>query len=532
MGVKTVYDSSLTAVADAIRAKTGKTDTMQFPDGFVDEIEGISGGGGITPPEPVYWVKPQGTPDLDALLEADEHDNVIYMIVDNVHHKDNGVSVNISNPVAYVKHFERGHVENGVFVVDEQVTFNHNQNQFIYQDMSDPWEDYPVFRAYADNGENIASINVQNAYDHYLEVVLRSNKTFGVFIPRYIKRMRIDAPIRSMDTGGGANSLQKLTLSDTSNVTTFQNFLLDCKHLSEVNIAEWDVRNSTSFYRCFEGMQSIKSIDCSAWQNSLATSLVRMFQNCTALEEIRFGSGFTPAPTNISDMFVRCYALQKITFPPLDLSQNTGNMHTMFSDCYSLAEIDGAEYLDTATIANNNYPSFATCLGMRKLPDGYVWDLSGGTSVSSGAFNNPMLEELDLSGTLHTENIRQPPLVSNALQLKKIDYHGWDTSGITGFGVWTVLSKVKYLNLDGWDLTHLTSVSMWNVQSVEEFYPPKIAVSHGYSNMINLDHASRLRILNVLPEVSSTVTLTLGNVKNELTDAEIAIATQKGWTVA
>lgn len=40
-----VSDTSLTAVADAIRTKTGKSAQMAFPDGFVDEIDGISGGG-------------------------------------------------------------------------------------------------------------------------------------------------------------------------------------------------------------------------------------------------------------------------------------------------------------------------------------------------------------------------------------------------------------------------------------------------------------------------------------------------------
>ena len=41
-----VSDTSLTAVADAIREKTGKSAQMAFPDGFVDEIGDISGGGG------------------------------------------------------------------------------------------------------------------------------------------------------------------------------------------------------------------------------------------------------------------------------------------------------------------------------------------------------------------------------------------------------------------------------------------------------------------------------------------------------
>lgn len=46
-----VKDSSLTAVADAIREQTGETGELVFPEGFVAAIGDISGGGGFTPPE-------------------------------------------------------------------------------------------------------------------------------------------------------------------------------------------------------------------------------------------------------------------------------------------------------------------------------------------------------------------------------------------------------------------------------------------------------------------------------------------------
>ena len=41
MATYNVQESSLTAVADAIRAKTGGTDELVFPGEFVSEIEGI-----------------------------------------------------------------------------------------------------------------------------------------------------------------------------------------------------------------------------------------------------------------------------------------------------------------------------------------------------------------------------------------------------------------------------------------------------------------------------------------------------------
>lgn len=47
MATKTVQDSSLTAVANAIRAKTGKSASMEFPSDFVSEIGSIETGGGM-----------------------------------------------------------------------------------------------------------------------------------------------------------------------------------------------------------------------------------------------------------------------------------------------------------------------------------------------------------------------------------------------------------------------------------------------------------------------------------------------------
>ena len=44
MATYNVQGTSLTAVADAIRAKSGGSESLEFPDGFVSEIEGISGG--------------------------------------------------------------------------------------------------------------------------------------------------------------------------------------------------------------------------------------------------------------------------------------------------------------------------------------------------------------------------------------------------------------------------------------------------------------------------------------------------------
>lgn len=46
--------SELTSIANAIRSKTGKTSSINFPNGFVSEIGSISGGGGSSDWEDVH----------------------------------------------------------------------------------------------------------------------------------------------------------------------------------------------------------------------------------------------------------------------------------------------------------------------------------------------------------------------------------------------------------------------------------------------------------------------------------------------
>lgn len=51
--ILTVQDTSLTAIADEIRKKTGKKDKLAFPAGFVSEIDSIQTGGGSAPAEDI-----------------------------------------------------------------------------------------------------------------------------------------------------------------------------------------------------------------------------------------------------------------------------------------------------------------------------------------------------------------------------------------------------------------------------------------------------------------------------------------------
>ena len=72
-----------------------------------------------------------------------------------------------------------------------------------------------------------------------------------------------------------------------------------------------------------------------------------------------------------------------------------------------------------------------------------------------------------------------------------------------------------------------------NHNSLENFTGYKLSVNHKYDQAYKLTRASLNSIISRLPTVTGSKTITLGKVnKLKLTSAEIAVATQKGWTVA
>lgn len=88
-----------------------------------------------------------------------------------------------------------------------------------------------------------------------------------------------------------------------------------------------------------------------------------------------------------------------------------------------------------------------------------------------------------------------------------------------------------------WDwsvLTDAETVINKNCYMLKNFSGLKnAAINQNYTNCIHLTVQSLMNIINGLPTVSTVKTLTLGATnKAKLTPEQIAVATQKGWTVA
>ena len=156
----------------------------------------------------------------------------------------------------------------------------------------------------------------------------------------------------------------------------------------------------------------------------------------------------------------------------------------------------------------------------------------------SGSYS---LQSLDLSGW-NTTNWAVANLAicwQNCYSLQSLDLSGWDT---TNWAVTTLASCWQ----NCYSLIRLTGTKSWtwaeslssntsnpNNSTLRDFEGIPLSVNHSYNQALWITPKSLVKILQTLPTVSAARTITLGQTnKLKLTSEQIAIATQKGWTVA
>lgn len=152
----------------------------------------------------------------------------------------------------------------------------------------------------------------------------------------------------------------------------------------------------------------------------------------------------------------------------------------------------------------------------------------------SFAFNNiqnpyvlDFLNNMDLSACEYARN----PFGDAIIDMLDLSQTGFNTQDANVQSYFLYGNpRIRVLNLSNIDF----GVNMvLNNQFCQEYYPPKLYESNIIlNNATSLSKSSLLRIIDALPETTTTVTLTIGSINMmKLTDAEIAIATEKGWTV-
>lgn len=194
--------------------------------------------------------------------------------------------------------------------------------------------------------------------------------------------------------------------------------------------------------------------------------------NCRLLEQVEYIGTNNITGTNSRYMFQYCYSLQNI------VSLNTSTFTSfanMFQDCYSLKEIPLLDTSNVTTFAN----AFNTCYSLKEIP----------------AFNT-------INVTVFSYAFQ------NCYSLKDINCTHMNNSTI-------------FVN------------SFYNCYNLEKFSvanPP--AISFSFSTATQLSRSELINLFNRLPTAeSATITITATS-SMQLSDADKAIATAKGWAVS
>ena len=322
------------------------------------------------------------------------------------------------------------------------------------------------------------------------------------------------------------------------------------------------IKGLTEAFKDFINLKKIKSIS----NTSDLTSLYYAFSGCTSLEEIP--NFDTQNVTDMRNTFYGCSVLTKI--PNFNTSKVTKMSYT-FSNCKKLEEIP---YLETSNVTDMSYmfqyaQSIKTIpqLDMSKVTTAYymfnyaskletipLLDFSKITNMISMFDQCPRLQSVPLLDTSSATNMNR--IFCNCTSLTEVPQ--LNTSKVIDFGsVFLSCSSLHTIpELDASKMNNINSTfdnctklaNFGGLLNIGQNYTQKSANYYNYtfrlSSCNSLTHESLMNIINRLYDLNLrydvanggtlyTQKLQIGSTNlAKLTSEEIAIATNKGWTVS
>lgn len=345
------------------------------------------------------------------------------------------------------------------------------------------------------------------------------------------------SPFTSVSFGGCENlvTINGISSWDTSSVDNMSSMFSGCSKLKALDISNWDTSNVRGMQYMFNGCSGLTSLDLSKWKTSNVTDMRYMFYGCNQLTTVGNLSNWnTSNVTSMQYMFYGCRNLNTLeSISGWNVSSVTATS-LMFCYCNSLKTLNLSSWNPHLSYMTS---MFSGCSSLESL------DLSGFSvinvkSMSSIFYNCSSLKTVNISNW-------NAPNVTNA-ELLFYDCHALTTLNTDGFILKNVshisnafgnCSSLKTLDLSGWDISNVTNIDEYNnnnwytgsfyLENFDSFTNIRTSISMPST----LTHDSLVDVIANLATVSGQ-TLTLG-AENlaKLTPEEIAVATNKGWTV-
>ena len=244
-----------------------------------------------------------------------------------------------------------------------------------------------------------------------------------------------------------------------------------------------NLRTAKNMFSDFMNLQEVPFID-----TSKVTTMNYMFSNCSSITEVPLLN--TSSVKDMNDMFSGCSELTTI---PLFNTSKVTSMNRMFSKC---SVIDNLPLLDTSSVTQMNY-TFNRCVSLKKIPELNTQNV---TNFNSMFYNCTSLYEVPALNASKVTDVGQMFISCNKLK---------DFGGLINLGEAYITSHPA--NWSGYKLTLKDSPE--------------------------LTHDSLMNVINNLYDIKTkgceAQGLVLGSTNMaKLTSEEIAIATNKGWTVS
>ena len=271
------------------------------------------------------------------------------------------------------------------------------------------------------------------------------------------------------------SSLTSIPYFDTSSVTSMRDMFSGCTSLTTIpQLITSSVIDMEAMFSYCTSLTTVPQLDTSSVSN-----MYRMFQKCSSLTSIPLLD--CSSATSLMGMFEDCISLT--TIPQLDTSSAT-NLSSMFNRCTSLTTIP---QLDTSSVTNLS-SMFEKCTSLTTIPQLDTSSVTDMTDLFEGCISLTSIPLLDCS------SVTSPYSPFREVSLYKL----------------TDLGGFKNLKVS-WDTNFLKRVPNVTVESL--------------MNVIN-------NLYDLTANGLSGQTLAFGTHNlNKLTDEQIAVAINKGWTL-
>ena len=362
-----------------------------------------------------------------------------------------------------------------------------------------------------------------------------------------------------------------VSLTDASNLDTFDFYCVEnaskmfynCRKLTgDLTIQSNDSSSLTNMSYMFYECRNIRGVNIRQPFDSTPTDMSYMFYNCKKMTSFDADNYITAeTPTNTSNMFYGCNKLNSIVMLDnkgelgYDIVMNTNNAERMFYDCQSFISNNGIYFIsDNCTTFKE---AFYFCRNIKSVT---LTSMKSCTDVNNMFYYCTSLTTFGLEngGAIYTNCSSLSNMFQGCDKLtsvpdiyltdEKVDLG--DNNPIVNIFVGSAraLKSVGTIHI-GENMTYspgkypLQTTPFNPVENNQNYFPmlTDFGGFENYEGHLNLrglkalSHESALNVINKLkkstrPETEYKVVFS-GHLRNLLTEAEIKIATDKGYTI-